>query len=275
MTHPEALLEFQSRENGAAVGILTVANPDKLNCLGSELLVELQEKLDEMASNEDLRVAVLQGAGDRSFIGGADINELAKLDKKGARAFITLVHGVCQGLRDLPVPVIAKISGYCLGAGLEIAAACDLRVATEQSQFGMPEVVLGVPSVVEAALLPQLVGWGRTRELVFGGRSYMAGEVEGWGLVERVVARGEIDRAVDQWVEAIMRAGPRAIRLQKKLIRQWESLPLKEAIEAGIDAFVDAFDTDEPRERIEGFLARRKEQKRPVSAPADGLGDEE
>ena len=275
MTHPEALLEFQSREDGAAVGILTVSNPDKLNCLGSELLVELQEKLDEMASNEDLRVAVLQGAGDRSFIGGADINELAKLDKKGARAFITLVHGVCQGLRDLPVPVIAKISGYCLGAGLEIAAACDLRVATEQSQFGMPEVVLGVPSVVEAALLPQLVGWGRTRELVFGGRSYMAREVEGWGLVERVVARGEIDRAADQWVEAILRAGPRAIRLQKKLIRRWESLPLEQAIEAGIDAFVDAFDTDEPRERIEGFLARRKEQKRPVSAPADRLGDEE
>ena len=232
-------------------------------------MADLQVKLAEMALSPDLRVVVLQGAGDRSFIGGADINELAKLDKKGARSFITSVHGVCQGLRDLPVPVIAKINGYCLGAGLEIAASCDLRVATEQSQFGMPEVVLGVPSVVEAALLPQLVGWGRTRELVFGGKSYMAREVEGWGLVQRVVARGEIDRATDQWIEAILRAGPRAIRLQKKLIQKWEGLPLSEAIEAGIDAFVDAFDTNEPQERIRGFLERRGAEKRPVSVPVE------
>ena len=269
MTHPEALLEFQSRDGGKAVAVLTVSNPAKLNCLGSELLADLQVKLAEMALSTDLRVVVLQGAGDRSFIGGADINELAKLDKNAARAFITAVHGVCQGIRDLPVPVIAKIHGYCLGAGLEIAASCDLRVATEQSQFGMPEVVLGVPSVVEAALLPQLVGWGRTRELLFGGRSYMAREVEGWGLVEKVVSRGEFDRAADQWIEAILRAGPRAIRLQKKLIRQWEGLPLSEAIEAGIDAFVDAFDTDEPGERIQGFLQRRGEKKRQVSVPAE------
>ena len=271
MTHAEAQLEFQSRDGGT-VAVLTVSNPEKLNCLGSELLTDLQVKLSEMALSADLRVAVLQGAGDRSFIGGADINELAKLDKKGARAFITSVHGVCQGLRDLPVPVIAKIQGYCLGAGLEIAASCDLRVATEQSQFGMPEVVLGVPSVVEAALLPQLVGWGRTRELVFGGKSYMAREVEGWGLVQRVVAPGEIDPATNQWIEAILRAGPRAIRLQKKLLRRWEDLPLSEAIEAGIDAFVDAFDTDEPRERIQGFLERRGLEKRPVSVPAERSG---
>ena len=98
----------------------------------------------------------------------------------------------------------------------------------------------------------------------------MAREVEGWGLVERVVAQGEIDRAADQWIEAILRAGPRAIRLQKKLIQRWESLPLAEAIEAGIDAFVDAFDTDEPKQRIRGFLDRRAAQKRPVSVPADG-----
>ena len=98
---------------------------------------------------------ILTGAGERAFVGGADINELAHLDRDSAREFITLVHRCCDGFRRLPVPVIARIDGYALGAGLELAAACDLRVASDRSMFGMPEVRVGIPSVVEAALLPR------------------------------------------------------------------------------------------------------------------------
>ena len=250
-------LALEPRGDDGAMATITVANPQRLNALSGLVVAHLRERIAEIAENEDVRVVVLQGAGDRAFIGGADITELAKLDKKTARAFITSIHEVCSGLRGLPVPVIAKIRGYCLGAGLEIAASCDLRVATEQSQFGMPEVQLGLPSVIEAALLPQLVGWGRTRELVFGGKSFMAAEVASWGLVERVVPASEIDRAVDEWVESIVRADANAIRLQKELIRKWERLPLEEAIEAGIEAFGDAYDSDAPVKRAQSFLNRR------------------
>jgi enoyl-CoA hydratase/carnithine racemase len=253
------LVEHTERADGGVVATLTVSNPDRLNILDSVVLDAFAERIAEVASIERLGVVVLQGAGDRSFIGGADIRELAGLNPATARAFITRVHRACAGLRSLPVPVIAKISGYCLGGGLEVAAACDLRVATEQSQFGMPEVQLGFPSVVEAALLPQLIGWGRTKELVYAGRSFLAREVAGWGLVERVVAtQRELDAAVEEWVTSILRAGPRAIRLQKELIGQWERLPLEKAIEAGIDIFGRAFETDEPLLRTRQFLDRRK-----------------
>ncbi|HVR30882.1 MAG TPA: enoyl-CoA hydratase [Thermoanaerobaculia bacterium] len=250
-------LDLEERSGGALVATLTVANPERLNILDSVVLEAFEERLAELQGSERLGVVVLQGGGARAFIGGADIRELARLDAGTARAFIAAVHRVCAGLRALPVPVIARISGYCLGAGLEVAASCDLRVATESSQFGMPEVQLGLPSVVEAALLPQLIGWGRTKELVYAGRSFPASEVATWGLVERVVPPRELDAAVEEWVSAILRAGPRAIRLQKELIRQWEALPLEAAIEAGIESFARAYETDEPRERTRQFLDRR------------------
>jgi enoyl-CoA hydratase len=254
------LLDRAERAGGAVVATLTVSNPERLNILDSVVLEAFIERIAEVAAIDQLGVVVLQGAGDRSFIGGADIRELATLDPTTARAFITRVHRVCAGLRALPVPVIAKISGYCLGGGLEVAAACDLRVATEQSQFGMPEVQLGFPSVVEAALLPQLIGWGRTKELVYAGRSFMAREVAAWGLVERVVAQRDLEAAVEEWVTSILRAGPRAIRLQKELIGRWERLPLERAIEAGIDVFGRAYETDEPLLRTKQFLERRKDR---------------
>src|SRR5439155_1086231 len=117
----------------------------------------------------ELRLVIVTGAGERAFVGGADINELAALDTDSAREFITLVHRCCDGFHRLPVPVIARIDGYALGAGLELAAACDLRVASNRAVFGMPEVRVGIPSVVEAALLPQLIGYGRARRLLLTG----------------------------------------------------------------------------------------------------------
>ena len=257
MSSSRVELDIEARDEASRVAVVTVSNPRRLNALSSPLLAEFKDRLEQTREDDQVRVVIVQGAGDRAFIGGADINELVGLDGDSARTFIAAVHEVCQGLRNLPVPVIAKIDGYCLGAGLEIAASCDLRVATEQSQFGMPEVQLGVPSVVEAALLPQLIGWGRTRELLFGGKSFMAKEVADWGLVERVVARDRLDRCVDEWVESILRAGPHAIRLQKRLIQQWERLPLEEAIEAGIEAFAEAYASEEPVQRMQGFLKRR------------------
>ena len=129
---------------------------------------------------------ILTGAGERAFVGGADIAELAHLDRDTARDFISLVHRCCDGFRRLAAPVIARIDGYALGAGLELAAACDLRVASERAMFGMPEVRVGIPSVVEAALLPQLIGNGRARRLLLTGETIDAAQALDWGLIDAV-----------------------------------------------------------------------------------------
>jgi len=122
----------------------------------------------------------------------------------------------------------------------------------------MPEVRLGMPSVVEAALLPTLVGWGRAREMLLLGEIVTAHEAARWGLIERVVPADALDQAVERWIQAVLAAEPRAVRLQKLLIRTWEKLPLTDAIKAGIDSFVSAFETDEPSRAIAKFRARRR-----------------
>jgi len=212
-----------------------------------------------------LRVVVLSGAGQRAFVGGADINELAALDRDNARGFITLVHRCCDSCRRLPVPVIARIDGYALGAGLELAAACDLRVASEGSHFGMPEVRIGIPSVVEAALLPRLIGAGHTRNLVLTGDMIDAPTALAWGLVDAVAPPDRLDDAVERFASPILAGGPHAIRLQKKLVLDWEDMPSTAAsVRRGIDCFVDAFDTDEPHRmavaRLAAMRARRAEE---------------
>ncbi len=203
-----------------------------------------------------MRACVLTGAGERAFIGGADIAEMAGLEPDTARRFITTLHEVCRALRELPVPVIARIQGYCLGGGLEVAAACDLRLAAADARFGMPEVRVGLPSVIEAALLPRLVGWGKARELVLTAEMIGAEEALACGLVERVAPAAELDSALEHWLGALLAAGPRALRAQKALLREWERLPLGEAIERGIDAFVEAYRSDEPKALMRRFLER-------------------
>src|SRR5580692_820367 len=144
------LLAIDSR----GVARLTVDNQRKLNVVGSALLDDFTRQVEKIGADDTLRAVVVTGAGSKAFIGGADIGEMARLDEKSARAYITRLHRACQALRNLPFPAIARISGYALGAGLEIAAACDLRIASTTARFGMPEVKVGIPSVIEAALLP-------------------------------------------------------------------------------------------------------------------------
>ena len=239
-----------------AIAHVTIQNAAKLNTLGSALMIEFVGAIEALGANEDLRAVVLTGAGEKAFIGGADIFEMASLDRAGAEGFITLVHRSCASLRELPVPVIARVNGYALGAGCEVAAACDLRIASSNAVFGMPEVKVGIPSVVEAALLPGLIGWGRTRELLLFGENIDAATALSWGLVEQVVAPDALDGAVAARLASLLAAGPQAVRLQKKLIRQWEDMSLSQAVRAGIEAFTQAYDTDEPA-RMMGAFKRR------------------
>jgi enoyl-CoA hydratase/carnithine racemase len=243
------------------VAVLTIDNAAKLNALDSRLLASLAEEAEALGRRAELRAVVLCGAGERAFIGGADIGEMATLHRAAAGGFITAVHRACAALRRVPVPVVARIQGYALGAGLEIAASCDLRLASSDARFGMPEVRIGIPSVVEAALLPRLIGWGRARRLLFTGEMIDASQALGWGLVEEVVPHDELDAAVERMLASILDCGPRAIRLQKALISAWEESGLREAIERGIDCFAQAWDTDEPVTRMQAFLESMRRRK--------------
>lgn len=258
MTDPGSIRVRREAREGDAVAFVTVDNARKLNTLNAALMAGFVEAFADLAGRDDLRAVVLTGAGDRAFVGGVDIDELAAIEgPEAARAFIGAVHACCAAVRDLPVPVIARIGGWTLGAGLELAAACDLRVAAEGAMFGMPEVRLGIPSVVEAALLPALVGWGRARQMLLLGETFDAATALSIGLVEAVVPAADLDGAVETRLAALLAAGPRAIRLQKALIRAWEGLPPEDAIAAGIDAFAAAYETDEPRTAMAAWRAAR------------------
>jgi len=249
------------------VALVTLDNARKLNVLNSALMEAFVTALGELAEESDLRAVVVTGAGERAFVGGADVDEMAALTSPDqARAFIGRVHACCAAVRDLPVPVIARIGGWALGAGLELAASCDLRVASEGAMFGMPEVRLGIPSVVEAALLPGLVGWGRARAMLLLGETFDAPAALAMGLVDAVVAADGLDAAVEARLSALLAGGAQAIRLQKALIRRWEDLPLGEAVAAGVDAFVAAYEGAEPARAMREWQAARRAR----PGPPDG-----
>src|SRR5262245_20421480 len=236
---------------------VTVNNPEKRNALGIEGKKRLAAVFHALGKDKALRVAVLTGAGDRSFMAGADIGEMKDLTPQEAQQVHTWVHRACESIRALPVPVIARINGYCFGAGMEIAASCDMRIGVTTAKFGMPEVRFGIPSGMEACLLPLLIGWGKTRELVYTGDHIDAAEASRWGFLEKLVEPAALDAGVDAWVNSILAAGPRAIRLQKKLVRDWERMPIAKAVQAGIRACTTARKTDEPRRLMAAFLERR------------------
>ncbi|TKA74737.1 hypothetical protein B0A55_04035 [Friedmanniomyces simplex] len=252
---------------GLVLATLTVSNPAKLNIVNTSLLDQLLEACKALSTDTSLRAVIFTGGQvapgkEPSFIGGADITEMHQLSSSDeARNFIERIHLACKAIRDLPVPVIARVHGFCLGAGLEIAAACDLRVATTMSVFGMPEVKVGIPSVVEAALLAGLIGMGRTRRLLYLAENIDAATAERWGLVEKVVAdETGLDQAVKEWTGRIAGMGPKAIRSQKRLTQKWENCTADEGIQAGAEAFAEAFADggSEPKAFMGKFVNRRR-----------------
>ncbi len=240
----------------SGIATVTIRGERRLNVVGSDTLRGMIAAGAELARHPDLRLVVLSGEGERAFIGGADIAELAELDSRSGRAFITLVHEACEAFRRLPVPSIARIRGYCLGAGMEIAAACDLRIGSNDSVFGMPEVQVGLPSVVEAALLPTLIGWGKTRELLYTGAQIDAAEAHRLGFLQNVTPPDELDAALQTWIDAIAAADPAAIRAQKKLIEYWLDHGIAAGIPESIEVFSATFQSQAPNRRLRAFLQR-------------------
>ena len=243
---------------GGRVALVMIANPAKLNALSAAAIRQLTEALLGLAADARLRAVVITGAGDRAFSGGVKLEDLGATTPATAREGITRLHRCITAVRACPVPVIARINGYCIGGALELAAACDLRIAADHARFGMPEVRLGIPSVIEAALLARLMGAGRARWLLLTGELIDAAEALRWGLVERVVDAGALDTEVDQALDAILAGGAQAILAQKRLNRAYEELPLAEAVALSIDEFERAYASGEPRRLMRDYLERRR-----------------
>ena len=227
-------------QRDGAVACLFLDRPAKANALDSALLERLAESLESLAGDGGLRAVVLGGNG-KSFCGGADVQELRSLDADSARSFILRVHRACAAVRRLPVPVVARLHGAVIGAGLELAAACDLRLAASSTRFAMPEVRLGIPSVVEAALLPRLVGSGRAAWLVLTGESIDAERAYEWGLVETLCSPAELDHAVSRTVDNLLAGDREALRAQKELLQLWQEQPLSTSIAESVERFSEAY----------------------------------
>lgn len=252
------LTRIDDRGSAGRIAYLIVNNPQRRNALGMAGKRAIADTFNRLAQDEQLRVAVITGAGDKSFIAGADIHEMKDLTAAEAEVEHTLTHVANASIRAFPVPVIARINGWCLGFGMELAAACDLRVGVDSAKFGMPEVRVGIPSGMEAVLLPRLIGWGKAAELIYTGDIIDAREAHRIGFLQQMTTAAELDAAVEKWITSILLGGRRVMRLQKALIREWEHLSIDEGIHAGIRACVEARSTDEPQRMMEAFINRKK-----------------
>jgi enoyl-CoA hydratase len=237
---------------------LTICNAGSLNILGSAVINAVREGLEVLAKDRQIRVLIIAGQSEKSMIGGADIKEMARLNQPSAEKFITGLRDLCEAVRFFPAPVIARMPGWCLGAGLEFAAACDLRVAAHDAKFGMPEVRVGIPSVIHAALLPRLIGWGRARWMVMTAENIDASTALAWGLIDVLASPNGLDGAVERTVGSLLECGPEALRAQKALLRQWEELPLSESVNMSVAAFGKSFLSDEPRLMMQAFIDRKR-----------------
>jgi enoyl-CoA hydratase/carnithine racemase len=237
---------------------LTICDAGPLNILNSAVIRNVREGLEVLATERAIRALVVVGQSDKSMIGGADIKEMATLDQASAEKFITGLRDLCEAARAFPAPVIARIPGWCLGGGLEFAAACDFRIAAHDAKFAMPEVKVGIPSVIHAALLPRLIGWGRARWLIMTAATIDAPTALGWGLVDVVATEGGLDAAVEATIASILECAPQAMRAQKALLRQWEELPLKESVNLSVGVFGEAYLTGEPQRLMQEFVDRKR-----------------
>ena len=240
------------------VATLCIANGTSLNILDSDTIVEFTRTLRTLARYPQVRVLVLRGTGDKAFIGGANIKELARLQPDTAVAFITRLHDLCEAVRDFPVPTIARLSGWCMGGGMEFAAACDLRIADTDAHFAMPEVRIGIPSVIHANLLPRLIGEGNTRWMLLTGAAIDAARAHAWGFLNEVVNNAALDDAIAHTVGELLECGPVAVRAQKALLRTWEDPNIERGLKHSIALFGEMYAGPEPDAYMTRFLERKK-----------------
>jgi len=240
------------------VATLTINRPDKLNALNIETRGRMVRELDELAKNDDVRVLVITGAGDKAFIAGADISEFEGRSPVDQYRVMT-DSSVFLAVDRFPKPTIAAINGFCLGGGCELAMACDIRIASEKAKLGQPEINLGLlPGGGGTQRLPRLVGMGAAFKLLYTGDFIRADEALRIGLVDEVVPAGDVAARAKELAETIAAKSPVALRLIKQAVRTSMRTPLDEGLSQEVSLFALAFASEDMKEGVDAFLNKRK-----------------
>ncbi len=253
-------MEFINYEVEGAVAVLTINRPKALNALNSAVLDELNEAIDAIDLNE-VRALIITGAGEKSFVAGADIGEMSNLTKEQGEAFGKKGNDVFRKIETLPIPVIAAVNGFALGGGCEISLACDIRICSENAVFGQPEVGLGItPGFGGTQRLARTIGVGMAKQLIYTARNIKAPEALRIGLVNAVYPIEELMGAAKKMASIIASNAPIAVRNCKKAINDGLQTDIESGVEIEEKLFGDCFETEDQRYGMAFFLDRNKDK---------------
>lgn len=223
---------------------VTLHNPAKLNALRPADIRALRDTVLDLAP--DVRAVVFTGAGGRSFTAGMHLDTFPALDRESARSFISDVRDMLAAVRTVPVPTLAAVDGYCIGVGFELAMACDLRVVTTRSSFGLPEIKVGIPSIADAALLAQHVGLSFAKEIILTGDLYPVDRFAASGLANALVEPDRLAPATDELLTRVAGHAPAAIASQKRLFEVWQNTGLAAGADISVREFASVFPSKGP-----------------------------
>jgi enoyl-CoA hydratase len=246
-------------EENEGIAVLTFNRPKSMNALNGALLKELSQVLDEIEANEEIRVLILTGAGEKAFVAGADITELAQYNPIMAKNFGKIGQGAINKLQALSIPVIAAVNGFALGGGNEIALACDFIYASETAMFGLPEINLGIiPGFGGTQRLPRQIGIARAKEMIFTGKLIPAAEAAAIGLVNKVFAPDQLMAEVLKTAKVIASKGKVSLRAAKEAVNQGLGVDLATGCKIEIDLFSLCMASEDSKEGTTAFLEKRK-----------------
>ena len=250
-------MEFITYEVEGQVGIITINRPKALNALNSAVLDELDATIDGV-DLDAVRCLILTGAGEKSFVAGADIAEMSTLTKEEGEAFGKKGNDIFRKIETLPIPVIAAVNGFALGGGCEISMSCDIRICSDNAVFGQPEVGLGItPGFGGTQRLARLVGMGRAKEMIFTCENIDANEAYRIGLVNKVVAKEELMSTAKAMAAKIISKGSYAVSVAKAAINNGYDMDIKNAVEMEANLFGVVNDTHDKKEGMGAFLEKR------------------
>ena len=257
-------MAFAILETKGAIAVLTVNNPKALNALSPAVLQDIDAAIDSI-DLDTVRCLIITGAGDKSFVAGADIGSMSTMTKAEGEAFGKLGNDVFLMIESFPLPVIAAVNGFALGGGNELAMSCDIRLCSDNAVFGQPEVGLGItPGFGGTQRLARLVGMGMAKQLVYSALNIKADEALRIGLVNAVYTQEELMPAALKLAGKIAKNAPIAVRNCKKAINNGISLPIEKAVEVEEKLFGDCFETHDQVEGMGCFLSREKPKPKPV-----------
>lgn len=248
-------------EKDGRVAVMTINNPKALNALSTEVLTDLQEALNQVKADDDIYALIITGAGEKSFVAGADIAEMKDKTVEEAAAYGKFGNDVFRQIETLDIPVIAAINGFALGGGNELAMACDIRLAAENAVFGQPEVGLGItPGFGGTQRLARLIPVGLAKEIIYTGRNIKADKALQIGLVNAVVAADELMPAARKMAAGIARNAPKAVAASKKAINEGLDGTMEQGIDTEVKAFSGCFATEDQKYGMDCFLNKVKEK---------------